>query len=71
MTSQSSLPPMSGRLIDGLMSTVEHIEPSSGPRFSHEHTCSACGSVCFCDWAGCDPTNEGTCQACLSWLEGR
>lgn len=45
--------------------------PASGPQFAHEHTCTGCGSICFCDWDGCDPNSEGMCQACLAWMEGR
>jgi len=63
---------INGTLINDLIETVEKVQTSaSGPEFTHEHTCSECGSICLCDWEGCDPNQDGICQACADWKDGR
>lgn len=58
-------------LTEKVLAVVDEVEPASGPQFAHEHTCDQCGQICLCDWAGCDPSTPGTCQACIDWQEGR
>lgn len=66
-----------GTLIDGLLETVAKVQANqpfeTEKILQHEHTCSKCGSVCFCDEKlGCnEDDSQAVCNACTAWAEGR